>query len=136
MAEGRAHPARRAGGPAPGRGLARARVVRLQGSGVHEPLRVEARDGFPLAADLFLPDAAPTAAVLIAPAMGVPRGYYAAFAGHLAREGLAALTLDYRGIGGSRAGALRGRRGASPGALTPGGPACFLGARCAPRTSR
>ena len=77
---------------------------------MHEPLRVEARDGFPLAADLFLPDAAPRAAVLIAPAMGVPRGYYAAFAGHLAREGLAALTLDYRGIGGSRAGALRGFR--------------------------
>ncbi len=68
-----------------------------------EPLRIRARDGVELAGDLFLPDAAPRAAVLVAPAMGVPRGYYAAFAAFLAREGMAALTLDYRGIGGSRA---------------------------------
>jgi predicted alpha/beta hydrolase len=40
--------------------------------------------------------------VLVAPAMGVPRGFYAPFASFLAREGMAALTLDYRGIGGSR----------------------------------
>jgi predicted alpha/beta hydrolase len=77
---------------------------------LRETLRLAARDGFPLAADLFLPEGAPRAGVLIAPAMGVPRGFYGAFAAHLAREGLAALTLDYRGIGGSRAGPLRGFR--------------------------
>jgi predicted alpha/beta hydrolase len=31
--------------------------------------------------------------------MGVPRAFYAAFAGHLAEQGIAALTVDYRGIG-------------------------------------
>ncbi|HEY6098815.1 MAG TPA: alpha/beta fold hydrolase [Anaeromyxobacter sp.] len=76
-----------------------------------EALVIPARDGFPLAADLFLPEGtAPRAAVLVAPAMGVPRGYYAAFAAHLARSGMAAITVDYRGIGGSRDGALRGFR--------------------------
>jgi predicted alpha/beta hydrolase len=74
---------------------------------VPEVIAFPARDGYPLAGDLFLPEGAPRAAVLIAPAMGVPRGYYARFAAFLAGEGMAALTLDYRGIGGSRRGALR-----------------------------
>ncbi len=71
-----------------------------------EPLRFAARDGVKLAGDLFLPAVPARAAVLVAPAMGVARGYYAPFASFLAREGMAALTLDYRGIGGSRDGAL------------------------------
>jgi predicted alpha/beta hydrolase len=58
-----------------------------------------------LAGDLFLAAGPPRAAVLVAPAMGVLRGYYAPFASFLAGEGMAALTLDYRGIGGSRAAA-------------------------------
>jgi predicted alpha/beta hydrolase len=74
---------------------------------VPETVRFPARDGHALEGELFLPAGPPRAAVLVAPAMGVPRGYYAAFAAHLAREGLAALTLDYRGIGGSRTGPLR-----------------------------
>lgn len=73
-----------------------------------ESLRIRARDGMSLAADLFLPRGVPRGAVLVAPAMGVPRTYYAAFAAHLAGAGLAALTLDYRGIGDSRNGTLRG----------------------------
>jgi predicted alpha/beta hydrolase len=72
---------------------------------VAEPVRFPARDGLSLAGDLFLPAGPPRAAVLVAPAMGVLRGYYAPFASFLAREGMAALTLDYRGIGGSRDGA-------------------------------
>jgi predicted alpha/beta hydrolase len=72
------------------------------------PLTVRARDGYPLAADLFLPAGPPVAAALIAPAMGVSRRYYAAYASHLARRGLAALTVDVRGIGGSRPASLRG----------------------------
>ncbi len=73
-----------------------------------EAIAIRARDGRELAGDLFLPDGPPRAAVLVAPAMGVPRRYYAGFAAFLARDGMAALTLDYRGIGGSRNGALRG----------------------------
>ena len=72
------------------------------------PLSVRARDGYPLAADLFLPAGPPAAAALVAPAMGVSRRYYAAYAAYLARRGLAALTVDLRGIGGSRRGPLRG----------------------------
>jgi predicted alpha/beta hydrolase len=72
-----------------------------------ESIRLRARDGVELAGDLFQPGGAPRAAVLVAPAMGVPRGYYAPFAAFLARHGMAALTLDYRGIGGSRRGPLR-----------------------------
>jgi predicted alpha/beta hydrolase len=74
---------------------------------VSEPITIPARDGYVLAGDLFLPPGPARAAVLVAPAMGVPRGYYARFAAFLAREGLAALTVDYRGIGGSRRGGLR-----------------------------
>jgi predicted alpha/beta hydrolase len=77
-----------------------------------EGLRIVARDGFPLAGDLFLPEGTPRAGALVAPAMGVPRAFYAAFAAHLARSGIAALTVDYRGIGGSRNGSLRRFRAA------------------------
>jgi predicted alpha/beta hydrolase len=79
---------------------------------VPETVQIRARDGEAIEGDLFLPPGTPRAAVLVAPAMGVPRGYYASFAAYLARQGLAALTLDYRGIGGSRAGSLR-RHGAT-----------------------
>jgi predicted alpha/beta hydrolase len=72
-----------------------------------ESIRIRARDGQALAGDLFLPAGVPRAAVVIAPAMGVPRGYYGPFAACLARQGMAALTLDYRGVGGSRHGPLR-----------------------------
>lgn len=66
-------------------------------------LVLSAPDGVAVAADLVVPERPPRAAVLIAPAMGVQRRYYRAFAQHLAaRHELAALTIDYRGIGGSR----------------------------------
>lgn len=73
-------------------------------------LSLEAPDGYRLAADLVAPAEPPRAAVLIAPAMGVPRRYYAAFARFLASRGVASLALDYRGIGGSRATPLRALR--------------------------
>lgn len=67
-----------------------------------QTLRLPARDGYPLAATLFLPDAPPRAAVLINSAMAVPRRYYAPFAQYLAGRGLAVLTYDYRGVDESR----------------------------------
>ncbi|HUJ28847.1 MAG TPA: alpha/beta fold hydrolase [Myxococcales bacterium] len=75
-----------------------------------EPLRIPARhDAYPLSGELFLPPGEPRAAVLIGSAMAVRKGFYARFAQHLADRGLAALTVDYRGIGGSRPhGSLRG----------------------------
>lgn len=60
-------------------------------------------DGYPLAAELFRPAAA-RGCVVIAPALGVPRRVYEAFARYLAGRGLAVLTFDYRGVGDSRQG--------------------------------
>jgi predicted alpha/beta hydrolase len=67
-----------------------------------------ARDGHALEGELFLPDGPARGAVLVAGAMGVSRRYYRPFAAHLAARGLAALTLDPRGVGGSLRGPLRG----------------------------
>lgn len=67
---------------------------------------IRARDGVILAADWF--EAHPArAVVLMAPAMGVKRAYYARFARFLAERGATVLVPDYRGIGGSRRGSLR-----------------------------
>jgi predicted alpha/beta hydrolase len=69
---------------------------------------ITARDGYALAATVFTPAAAPGRAVLINSATGVPRKIYRGFATYLAEQGFAALTYDYRGIGGSRPASLRG----------------------------
>jgi predicted alpha/beta hydrolase len=64
--------------------------------------QLSAYDGVALAADHFVPQGRrPTYGVLIAPAMGVPRGYYRGFAASLAQGGAQVLVPDYRGIGGS-----------------------------------
>ncbi|MCB9561061.1 MAG: alpha/beta fold hydrolase [Kofleriaceae bacterium] len=76
---------------------------------VHRELVVRATDGWALAADLLAPaDVAPRAAVVLAPALAVPRAYYRALAIHLAAGGLAVLSIDYRGVGESRPSRLRG----------------------------
>lgn len=72
-----------------------------------QPVTFSASDGFSLAGELFLPAGEPWAAVVIAAAMGVARRFYQPFAEHLATEGMAALLVDYRGMGGSRKGPLR-----------------------------
>ncbi|MDP3856818.1 MAG: alpha/beta fold hydrolase [Stagnimonas sp.] len=108
---------------------------------VAEALTLQARDGHGLAADFFAPAGPTRGAVLIAGAMGVPRRFYAAFASDLAAHGLAVLTLDYRGFGGSAPQRLRGYRAqisdwidqdlpAAVAALTeraPGAPLFWLG---------
>jgi predicted alpha/beta hydrolase len=71
-------------------------------------IRVQAADGFSLAADVLEPEGPPSAAVLVAPAMGVPRRFYGPFARYLAEHGNLVLVVDYRGIGGSCPGKLRG----------------------------
>ena len=67
-----------------------------------------AKDGYLLAASLFLPRGTKRHAVLINSATAVPRKIYRGFAGYLARRGCAVLTYDYRGIGDSRQKALVG----------------------------
>ena len=72
-----------------------------------EPIRIHARDGRELAAELHTAQS-PKGTVVVASAMGVAQGFYRSFAAYLSRRGLCALTFDYRGIGSSRRGALRG----------------------------
>jgi predicted alpha/beta hydrolase len=70
-------------------------------------VELDARGGARIAARLFAAPCSPAAAVLIAGAMGVKQEFYAEFAAWLARQGMAALTFDYRGIGASRPAAMR-----------------------------
>jgi predicted alpha/beta hydrolase len=69
---------------------------------------VETADGQRIAARFFHPEGEPKGAVLIVPAMGCSQDYYQPFARWLAAQGFVAATFDYRGMGLSRAGALRG----------------------------
>jgi predicted alpha/beta hydrolase len=75
-----------------------------------ETHKFPALDGIPLEGSLFATAGAPRATVVVGSAMGVPRRLYEAFAAYLAEDGLATLTFDYRGIGGSLTGSrsLRG----------------------------
>jgi predicted alpha/beta hydrolase len=68
---------------------------------------VEAADGRTLRGTAWEPPHV-RGAVVVASATGVPRRIYAPLAAHLAEAGLAVLTFDYRGIGDSRDGPLRG----------------------------
>lgn len=79
------------GGPEP-----RVEVPDLPG----RELEIEAADGVPITATLYDAGEARHLA-LINPAMGVRRGFYAPFARYLAGRGVAALTFDYRGLGGT-----------------------------------
>jgi predicted alpha/beta hydrolase len=69
---------------------------------------VAARDGYPLSAQVFGDARAARAGVLLVPAMGVEQQHYAAFAHWLATRGYLVVTFDYRGMGRSRRGSLRG----------------------------
>jgi predicted alpha/beta hydrolase len=69
---------------------------------------VEANDGYTLAASLFTPLEANQRIILINGALGVKRSYYGKFATYLAAQGFTVLTYDYRGIGDSKQGSLRG----------------------------
>src|SRR5687767_13626009 len=72
-----------------------------------QAIGLTARGGAHIAARLFSASSMPNAAVLIAGAMGVKQDYYAEFAAWLARQGFAALTFDYRGVGRSRPAAMQ-----------------------------
>jgi predicted alpha/beta hydrolase len=79
------------------------------------PITLQAADGQSIHATEFgsgdrggAVGALPGGAIVIAPATGVAQGFYRAFATGLARSGVTAYTLDYRGIGRSRPQRLRG----------------------------
>lgn len=70
-------------------------------------LSLPALDGRPLAATMYEPDGPVVASLVVLGALGVPRGYYRAFGAWMAERGVAVLTFDYRGCGGSRTVPLR-----------------------------
>ena len=70
----------------------------------------DALDGTPLEGTLFEPDGPPRAALVISSGTGIPRRFYSRFARAAAERGFAALTYDYRGVGGSAPRSLRGYR--------------------------
>ncbi|MDX1722656.1 MAG: alpha/beta fold hydrolase [Pseudomonas sp.] len=72
-----------------------------------EELSLNAGDGYPLRATLYHA-AEPRARLLIGGATGVPQGFYRRFAEYAARQGFTTLSVDYRGIGQSKQGSLRG----------------------------
>lgn len=69
-----------------------------------------ATDDFALGATLYRPKAAALGTVIVHGATAVPAGYYRRFGEFLAHHGLRVLTYDYRGVGRSRPGGLRGFR--------------------------
>lgn len=71
---------------------------------------MRAEDGYALSAQAYGPEDMRTARALlvVGPATGAPQRYYRRFAQWCARQGLAVLTFDYRGIDASRSSSLRG----------------------------
>ncbi|HAA20314.1 MAG TPA: alpha/beta hydrolase [Cytophagales bacterium] len=68
-----------------------------------QDLTLTCADGIPLAATLFSAES-PKGAVMVAPATGILRRFYASFAAHLAEQGFTTITFDNRGIGDSGGG--------------------------------
>ena len=64
-------------------------------------VKIKCEDNFELSGKLFKPEKI-TASVMIAPATGIKKEFYSAFALYLAENGFATLTFDNRGIGESK----------------------------------
>ncbi|WP_198412972.1 alpha/beta fold hydrolase [Flagellimonas nanhaiensis] len=64
-------------------------------------IKIKCEDGFELFGKLFKPEKI-ISAVMIAPATGIKKEFYSAFALFLAENGFATLTFDNRGIGESK----------------------------------
>lgn len=69
-----------------------------------------AADGYVLAGNRFAAQATLQGRLIVAGATAVPQGFYSRFAQFAATRGFEVLTFDYRGIGRSRHGSLKGFR--------------------------
>ncbi|MFC6591407.1 hypothetical protein ACFP81_04860 [Deinococcus lacus] len=85
-------------------------------------LSVPTPAGHALAASLYAPtqptSQLPSQAVLLAPATGIGRRFYHAFAEYLAGEGYGVLSFDFQGVGDSLVGPLK----SCPASLVSWGP--------------
>lgn len=70
--------------------------------------KIPARDGFELQAIIYRPAEPAGRVVIISSATAIPQRFYRHYASALAEAGFTVLTYDYRGIGKSRPGSLRG----------------------------
>lgn len=73
-----------------------------------EQLTLTAADGYRLAATRYHAEGPLHGHLIVAGATGVRRDFYTRFAEFAARKGFTSLTLDYRGIGGSKPASLKG----------------------------
>ena len=73
-----------------------------------EPVRISARDGYPLTMRRYVALGRPRGHILVAGATGVPQRFYARFSEFARQRGFTVYTLDYRGIGESKPKTLRG----------------------------
>ena len=73
---------------------------------VLETLELKAADGYALAASHFV--APGEQFIVMAAATAVPRGFYKRFAEYAQSRGVNVITTDYRGIGDSKRGSLKG----------------------------
>ena len=71
-------------------------------------IQLPALDGFFLSATVYEPAVPVRRVAIISAAMAVPQSFYRHLAGYLASQGWLVLTYDYRGVGASRPGRLRG----------------------------
>ncbi|TKB46809.1 alpha/beta fold hydrolase [Ferrimonas sediminicola] len=58
--------------------------------------------GYEIASNWFIPDSAPQATLILAPAMGATQGFYRPLVHWLVGQGLRVITFDYHGVGASR----------------------------------
>lgn len=68
---------------------------------ISTPLTITCADGYVLAGTSYCNDEQPIGAVMMAPATGIKRQFYHAFATFLAEQGYGVVTFDNRGIGES-----------------------------------
>ncbi len=73
-----------------------------------ETISIPARDGYALAASVYRPREDRGRVIVLSSAMAVKRGFYDRLAAFFSSTGHTVITYDYRGIGGSRNGSLRG----------------------------
>lgn len=73
-----------------------------------ETITLPATDDYPLAATRYTARGACRGNLIMAGATGVRQQFYRRFAEHASDQGFTVLTLDYRGIGGSRPASLKG----------------------------
>lgn len=74
---------------------------------IYRDTKIKCIDGEFIAATIHTPSQAPKGAILVAPATGIKRQFYANFANYLAENGYGVICFDNRGIGESLEGDIK-----------------------------